>query len=103
MIAGQLCPAAGTWQCYAGDAPGYRQMLGVLAVAALNADNRGFGGEGRGADYNTGNADKMRDGEGGEVADGGLRGGGVEEELVFRKLQVVEFGRGVDDPLGALL
>ena len=64
-------------------------------------DDRGFGGDGRGADYDAGNADEIGDIGCGEVADADVRYAGVQEDLVGGQFDV-SLG-GVHDALGALL
>lgn len=80
---------------------GHGQGFFVLAIPASEGEGCGFGGEGRGANDDAWYAYKARDGGGGQVTDGKLRSGRVEEQLVLGQLDGPL--RGVDDALCARL
>lgn len=73
----------------------------MRALTALNVQGNGFGAECAGADNNARYANKMGDIGGREAADGGLRDGGMDEELMFgeggRELLVFFALGGVED------
>ena len=71
----------------------------MLAVSASDGQHCGLGGKRGGADDDTGYANEVRDVVSCEVADGELRGGRMEQQLVLRKFDVPL--RGVDYALCA--
>lgn len=102
-----LLTSARPWECDAGEAGVDGKVGGVLAVAALDVERGGFAAERAGADDDAGDADEVRDIGGCEAADGSLRDGGVDEELVFGEClgetEVFFAAGGVEDALGARL
>jgi len=75
----------------------------VSTISALNVEAGGLGAEGAGTDDDTGDADEMGDIRCGQAADGSVRDGGVDEELVLGQcsgeVEVVFASRGVEDLL----
>ncbi len=74
-------------------------MQRVLAVAALQVQRRGLGRQRRRADDDARDAHEARHVRGAEVADGDVRGGRVQQQLVLGQEDVG--ARRVDDALGA--
>ena len=77
------------------------QIIAVVAILATDVDNCCFGGNRRGTNHDTRNADKVRDICRIQVPNRDVSGGGVQKELVSGELNV-SLG-GVDDPLRTLL
>jgi hypothetical protein len=61
----------------------------MLAVAAPDRKSRGFRGQRRGTDDNSGYPYKMRYMSSGQVANGKLRCGRMQEQLVLWKLDIL--------------
>lgn len=77
----------------------------MRAIPALDMQTRSFRAKRARTDDNTGDADEMRDVCCREAADGGLRDGGVDEELVcgegLGQFEVLFAAGGVEDFLRA--
>ena len=91
------CPGQGD----SGEATSYRDVIYLLTVSTLYGDFCGFRGESGSSNDDAGYSHKVGDACGIKIADRGVRCGGMEEQLMLGKLDILL--RRIHDLLRALL